>query len=358
MKNKTLIIIIFQFLIIVTLIWTVILVGSDEFFLDEDSDDDEEQIIIDYTTTLNGLTYVILPSVVEKNSGIEIETISTSNETSNSFIYGEVLNLSDLFEKKNDLLNLHRKKNKLNNILSGELDELSKLVALNKDNKNISDQVIIEKEGDIDILENDIEIIKNDIQNIFINTEHKWGNYFKNNIYLSKNIIAKEILGNQFRLVTITIPSYNLPKTMPKFINISIPNKTRKFKAEFISEAPSTNSSLQGKSFFYVVKNNELNIGARIKANLIQNVKDDEFTALFIPSSAVVWSIGKPWVYIKNINKEGHFLRRPLLDPLETNNGWVIKQDILKKGDSLVINGAQLLLSEEFKYQIKNENED
>jgi len=30
----------------------------------------------------------------------------------------------------------------------------------------------------------------------------------------------------------------------------------------------------------------------------------------------------------------------------------------LKPGDELVTSGAQLLLSEEFKYQIKNENDD
>ena len=36
----------------------------------------------------------------------------------------------------------------------------------------------------------------------------------------------------------------------------------------------------------------------------------------------------------------------------------VSESKLLNDQDLLVINGAQLLLSEEYKYQIKNENED
>jgi hypothetical protein len=43
---------------------------------------------------------------------------------------------------------------------------------------------------------------------------------------------------------------------------------------------------------------------------------------------------------------------------LETENGWIILEDNLKYNELVVVDGAQLLLSEEFKYQIKNENED
>ena len=46
------------------------------------------------------------------------------------------------------------------------------------------------------------------------------------------------------------------------------------------------------------------------------------------------------------------------MNPLETENGWIIFEDNLKNNELVVVDGAQLLLSEEFKYQIKNENED
>jgi len=43
---------------------------------------------------------------------------------------------------------------------------------------------------------------------------------------------------------------------------------------------------------------------------------------------------------------------------VEIDGGWIIKEGIIIENDKIVVDGAQLLLSEEFKYQIKNENED
>ena len=356
MKNKSLIIIIIQAIIIVTLVWMVIIVGGDKLFKDFSDDDDET--IVDYTSSLNELTYVQLPASVERNSGITFQPIEISSEVSDIYSYGEVLNLSDLFAKKNNLANLSRKKNKINNQLIGELEYLEKLKALNGDNKNIADNVLAEKEGEVDFLENDLAIVENDITNILINTEHKWGAYFKKHIVLDQNTIARSIFSNKYRLINITIPSEDLPLQMPAEVNVFLPNNNTKYKAEFISEAPSSNKSLQGRSFFYVIKNNEINLGSKIKANITKSNKQSVKKKLFIPSKSVVWNNGKPWVFIKTDVNNGNFLRRPLLNPLETDNGWVINEDILKINDLVVVDGAQLLLSEEFKYQIKNENED
>jgi hypothetical protein len=41
-----------------------------------------------------------------------------------------------------------------------------------------------------------------------------------------------------------------------------------------------------------------------------------------------------------------------------SENGWIVPKGKINVDDEIVTNGAQLLLSEEFKYQIKNENED
>jgi hypothetical protein len=75
-----------------------------------------------------------------------------------------------------------------------------------------------------------------------------------------------------------------------------------------------------------------------------------------LPASAVVWYAGKPWVYKKQ--GEESFIRLPISIDNETNGGWFNRSEKLASGDNLVVNGAQLLLSEEFKYQIKNENQD
>ncbi len=78
-------------------------------------------------------------------------------------------------------------------------------------------------------------------------------------------------------------------------------------------------------------------------------------SGVIIPSAAVVWYGGKPWVYQKHGAEQ--FSRLPINTDIEVENGWFY-QGALKAADQVVTSGAQLLLSEEFKSQITNENED
>jgi hypothetical protein len=88
-----------------------------------------------------------------------------------------------------------------------------------------------------------------------------------------------------------------------------------------------------------------------------QSIDTNESTKyLFIPKESIVWNAGKAWIYIK-MNEE-KFIRKAIETNNEDNDGWIVKEDQIKENDDIVISGSQLMLSEEFKYQIKNENDD
>jgi hypothetical protein len=80
----------------------------------------------------------------------------------------------------------------------------------------------------------------------------------------------------------------------------------------------------------------------------------DTANGIIIPSNAVVWYAGKPWAYFKQ--GKDQFVRKPISAATEVAAGW-FNQGI-EANSEVVVSGAQLLLSEEFKYMIKNENED
>lgn len=355
MKNKSLIIIVIQAVMIVMLVWIILILGRDEFI--EEELDNDEGVIVDYTRSIDDLTYVTLPLAVEKNSGITTIPIQSSTKSYDYSSYGEVMSLSDLFLKKNKLGNLLRNKNKINAQLAEELEHLKKLIILNQDDKNIADSIIHEKEIDISNLKNDLGVIQNDISNTLINTEHHWGPYFAELISQTGQQASSPILNNKHRLIKITIPSVNLHKVPPRKIDVYLSsNEKISYVSTFVSKAPNSDESLQGKSFYYEVGNTELNIGERIKANIKDTANKAAITSLFIPRNSVVWSNGKPWIFIK-VN-DGEFLRKPLIKPIETSAGWLVEEGPFMADELLVTDGAQLLLSEEFKYQIKNENED
>ena len=76
---------------------------------------------------------------------------------------------------------------------------------------------------------------------------------------------------------------------------------------------------------------------------------------VIIPNTAIIWYAGKSWIYKKTA--EDKFSRIAVTTDAEVENGWFY-QGKLKAGDEVVTSGAQLLLSEEFKSQITNENDD
>ena len=84
------------------------------------------------------------------------------------------------------------------------------------------------------------------------------------------------------------------------------------------------------------------------------NAKNTQSNGVVIPSSAVVWYAGTPWAYFKEVDNQ--FIRKPISAEAEVDTGWF--NSTFDADSVVVVKGAQLLLSEEFKYLIKNENDD
>ena len=82
---------------------------------------------------------------------------------------------------------------------------------------------------------------------------------------------------------------------------------------------------------------------------------DASFDGVIVPNEAVVWHAGTSWAYLKHDAET--FGRYQISTENQLGEGW-FQQTSMRVGDQVVISGAQLLLSEELKFQIRNENED
>ena len=127
------------------------------------------------------------------------------------------------------------------------------------------------------------------------------------------------------------------------------------YEAFYFSVAPEVDMNRSGKSFYYLVNDSRVLNGEKFIGHRLASTDDRHF--LFIPKKSVIWSNGIPWAYT-HINNTEKYIKKSLSGLKETNNGWIIEEGNFMAGDLIVTEGAQLLLSEEFKYQIKNENED
>jgi multidrug efflux pump subunit AcrA (membrane-fusion protein) len=70
----------------------------------------------------------------------------------------------------------------------------------------------------------------------------------------------------------------------------------------------------------------------------------DPMRGVIVPTSAVVWSQGKAWVYLQTA--PDRFTRRPVATDIAVEAGFFVGS-VLRAGDKVVTEGAQALLSEE-----------
>jgi hypothetical protein len=98
-----------------------------------------------------------------------------------------------------------------------------------------------------------------------------------------------------------------------------------------------------------------MRVGMRVAGRLKLGGKVRE--GVVVPSAAIVWHAGKAWAYVKDDDEDDVFTRKEVSTALEMPGGW-FDTGHFEEGDEVVVSGAQLLLSEELKFQIRNENED
>ena len=115
---------------------------------------------------------------------------------------------------------------------------------------------------------------------------------------------------------------------------------------------PGLSSAARGPTLLFRVQTKGLSVrpGAAVVAHL--PAPGGVRTGVMIPRSAVVRLVGKPWVYVQTDAES--FLRRELSGAEPLDGTWFAPAGF-QPGERVVVDGAQVLLSEELKAQIERE---
>ncbi len=133
---------------------------------------------------------------------------------------------------------------------------------------------------------------------------------------------------------------------------VALDDEDESIPAERVSIAARADASAGGATLLYRIEteNAPLRAGGRVLAYIPTTAEPQ--SGVIIPRAAVVRDSGKAWVYVQT--DEETFVRREVPTPSPTPDGWFAADDF-KVGDKIVIDGAQMLLSEELKPQIEKE---
>lgn len=162
--------------------------------------------------------------------------------------------------------------------------------------------------------------------------------------------LIKRLIERQDVLLQITLP----PDTSiapPPGATVQIGAGTTQSEIRFVSLATQADPKIQSLSFYYTASaDNDLLPGMSVLAFLPSGAP---LQAIEVPASAVVWWNGRAWVYVATGPDTFSRHRIPTASPT-THGGFIVPAaSFPQPRPDLVIKGAQVLLSEEFRAQIQ-----
>jgi hypothetical protein len=162
-----------------------------------------------------------------------------------------------------------------------------------------------------------------------------------------------DFLSGKKTLLHITLPVNKQLTDEVRSIDVEASgNRSAAIKAELISAAPQADATAQGESYFFQADGSRIRTGMRVAAWIPE--PGESQSGVVIPKSALIWHMDQAFVYIKTAEEQ--FSRRPIEHYSATAGGYFVGSG-LSAGEQLVVTGGQMLLSEEFRGQIPDEDD-
>ncbi len=358
MNRKTTLVIALQAVLIVTLFWVLVFYGKDEYEAYQ-NEQEEEIESLNRVSTNEGINIVSLTPATQKNSGIQTVKVNGANFQGEIKSFGNVIAIDSLIEAKSRYLSLKSEIAIAKSASTNNLLQYQRLKTLNDDDKNVSDQALQAALANVQADKARVSANELQLNNLQTNTKLLWGVSLAN-LAFADNLPPHlaHLLTRKNVLIQISLPlSSGTPKQSSSVDVTPLNASMQPIQAVYISPATQSDISGFGKTFYYSAPGDLLRTGMRV--NVVKaSAAGNAASGVVIPSNAVVWYAGKAWAYFKTGQDKDHvqFIRKPISTDTEVDEGWFNQG--LAENSEVVVSGAQLLLSEEFKYLIKNENED
>jgi hypothetical protein len=290
-------------------------------------------------TVENGQTLITLDTSTQARLGVAVATLASTVTRAQAMFPAVVLSIQNLATFRNMYVQSQAQLQKAHVQADVAGKEYKRLKALFGQNQNISEKSLQSAEGTLQSDELDVHAGEQQLSLQEAAVQQEWGDVVTK--WATEGSPQFErILDQRELLVQMTIPS-GTAAAAPKTISFEIPGRSR-IQAGFVSSFPRVDPRIQGRSFLYLASaQSDLAPGLNLVAHLSVG---SQLKGVVIPTSAVVWSEGKAWVYAQLSSDQ--FTRRPAPTDVPVDNGFFVREGF-SNGDKVVISGAQALLSEE-----------
>ncbi len=313
---------------------------------------EEETLETSPTPSIKGQPAISITEEQQNLSGLQIKELHPVKYQTEMMAYGQVVDLKPLLE----IRSRYFKAAAAHKIAKADFQQaqqtLDRLRHLHR-NDAISTRKLQTQESQWQAARAQLDADHYAINSIRETAMLEWGQTLSDWALSVDSAPFSQLINRQLTLLQITLPpNRHLPESIRKiFFDRQGVRHTAK-KADLLAPAPRTDKAYQGETYFFMT-DHELRSGMNITAWIPQ--PQDSLTGVIIPASAVVRHLGQMYVYLKT--GEEQFNRRKISRTLNAKEGYFVENGI-EPGEKLVTRGAQMLLSEEFRGQIPDEDDD
>lgn len=315
-----------------------------------DDDDDDEIEEREHSEPM----LVELSDEVKASAGIEVMRLQQDVYYPESRAYASIVDVRDLIRWRTKLKQLEVAFELAQLEERAKSRELKRLQELAKNTGSIASKNVNYAEAAWQQARSQRQTAKLALEAARTELNQSWGTVIASWVSAENSKEFERLVTRQDTLIQITLPvSLSLPADV-NVIRVSREGKRETArKAYFVSPAFIANYAAQGETYYFRMATGKLRLGMRLHAWIPRNAEG--LTGFFIPERAIVWYAGKPWTYVQEDSLT--YRRRPLADG-EAIAGGIFIQSQFEPGDALVVAGSQMLLSEEFRWQILDEDDD
>lgn len=288
----------------------------------------------------------------QRYSGIETHTLALETYVPEQKAYGKVLDIQPLLDLRSEYEAAWSDKEISEAELMASSKEYERLRTLHDRGEVIAEKQVNDAEALWRADEARLESARTRLRNTRDKTIQQWGGVISAMALDDDAGSLDRLITQEEVLLLVTLPAdQQLPdETQTVYVDRGS-DRARARPAILVSQAAVTDVARQGESYIFRSSGDRLRNGMRMDVWIPQS--DDSIRGINLPKDAIVWYAGAPWAYVQ-IDAE-HFTRRKVPARSEREQGWFV-QDEFSAGEQVVVSGGQMLLSEEFRWQIPEED--
>lgn len=340
--------------VVITLLsWALIYYSRDELGTQAEKHDEPIKAV-STAGVEDGRSVVRISAESQKAAGIAVQALKSARREVAFEVYGIVANLQPLAELRGRYLAATAESKAARATLAAAESEYRRMETLFRDDRNVSEQAVKSAEGRYRAELARQAAADQAAASIRDAIRGSWGESITGWATNPDSQTIRSLLQQSAFLVQLVFP-YDLPRATVRGKVAVAPAMAREnlHPASFVADSPQIDPAFPGETYFYLVNGGGFRAGMRVSAHI--RMGGAPVNGVIVPSAAVVWHAGKAWAYVKD--DEQTFARYEVSTTDEMEGGWFNTAGF-DEDDEVVVSGAQLLLSEELKYQIRNENED